>query len=53
MLGKRQAGVFARTHSLLVKTVQLQSRRGGRFLRPGTDLVDGIERMAKNPIYSH
>jgi hypothetical protein len=39
-----------RTHGLFVEAVELQSRRGGWFLRPRSDLVDCIERMAEDPI---
>jgi hypothetical protein len=40
-----------RTHSLLVQPIQPQARCRGRLLRPRADLVDRVERMAKDSIY--
>jgi hypothetical protein len=49
LLGKR----VGRTHGLLVQPIQTQSRRRRRLLRPGTNLVDCVERMAKDSVCSY
>ena len=42
--------IAARTHTLLIEAIQLQTYRRRRLLRPSSDLVDGIKGMAKDSV---
>lgn len=42
----------SRTHRLLVQAIEPQSCRRRRLLRSRSDLVDRVERMAKDSIYT-